>query len=172
MRRRKDYVNKKFRRGPTHPRVAHSCLSTLASTTTTVKYRQSAPPSRPFVVVLWRWSAVCRSYDTDLVHIFHILQSIRGYPYLRAGTSSTQKPAKCALTGLSTLRFSHRTNFVALCHTIFLSLAVKSRWGALARRGALAVLYGSSTSNRELHCSSRAKAKGVGIVVSLWPMMI
>ena len=31
MRRRKDYVNKKFRRGPTHPRVAHSCLSTLGS---------------------------------------------------------------------------------------------------------------------------------------------
>ena len=29
VRRRKDYVNKKFRRGPTHPRVAHSCLSTL-----------------------------------------------------------------------------------------------------------------------------------------------
>ena len=28
-RRRKDYVNKKFRRGPTHPRVAHSCLSTF-----------------------------------------------------------------------------------------------------------------------------------------------
>ena len=31
VRRRKDYVNKKFRRGPTHPRVAHSCLSTLGS---------------------------------------------------------------------------------------------------------------------------------------------
>ena len=32
VRRRKDYVDKKFRCGPTHPRVAHSCLSTLGST--------------------------------------------------------------------------------------------------------------------------------------------
>ena len=42
-------------------------------------------------------------------------------PYLQEDTSSTQKPAKC---DLSTLRFSHRTHFVALCRTIFLSLAV------------------------------------------------
>ena len=32
MHRRKDDVDKKFRRGPTHPRVAHSCLSTLGKT--------------------------------------------------------------------------------------------------------------------------------------------
>ena len=32
VRRQNDYVNKKFRRGPTHPRVAHSCLSTLGFT--------------------------------------------------------------------------------------------------------------------------------------------
>ena len=38
VRRRKDYVNKKFRRGPTHPRVAHSCLSTIASTLLLVSY--------------------------------------------------------------------------------------------------------------------------------------
>ena len=54
-------------------------LGGLSVTTSTVKYRQSAPPSRPFVVVLWRLSAVCRSYDMNLVHIFHILQSIRTF---------------------------------------------------------------------------------------------
>ena len=108
--------------------------------TSTVKYRQSAPPSHPFVVVLWRcrWSAVCRSYDMNLVHILHVLQSIRTFERTHVHKLYT-KPAKC---DLSTLRFSHCTHFVALCHTIFLSLAVKSRWGALARRGALAVLYG------------------------------
>ena len=41
MRRRKDYVNKKFRRGPTHPRVAHSCLSTLDCTHTHACLHQS-----------------------------------------------------------------------------------------------------------------------------------
>ena len=32
VRRRKDYVNNRFRRGPTHPRVAHSYLSALGYT--------------------------------------------------------------------------------------------------------------------------------------------
>ena len=119
--------------------------------TCAVKYRQSAPPSRPFVVVLWRWSAVCRSCDTDLVHIFHMLQSIRGYPYLRADTSSTRKPAKCAL---STLRFSHRTNFVALCHTIFLSLGCKIKVGRSRKTGrsggTLRYMYADCG---QLHCT-------------------
>ena len=43
----------------------------------TVKYRRSAPPPRPFVVVLRRWFPVCRSYDTDLVHTLHVVESIR-----------------------------------------------------------------------------------------------
>ena len=114
--------------------IVHTC---------TVKYRQSAPPSHPFVVVLWRWSAVVIRHE-PCTHIARFAVN----PYLQEDTSSTQKPAKC---DLSTLRFSHRTHFVALCHTIFLSLAVKSRWGALARRGALAVLYGTC---RQVLCST------------------
>ena len=105
------------------------------------KYRK-VPPERPTI----------SPFRGRIVEVVCCLQIIRHEPcthiahfavnpYLKVDTSSTQKPAKC---DLSTLRFSHRTHFVALCHTIFLSLAVKSRWGALARRGALAVLYGNS----------------------------
>ena len=108
-------------------------------------YRK-VPPERPTI----------SSFRGRIVEVVCCLEVIRHEPcthiarfavnpYLRADTSSslssTQTPAKC---DLSTLKFLHRTNFVALCHTIFLPLAVKSRWGALARRGALAVLYSSS----------------------------
>ena len=78
--------------------------------TSTVKYRQSAPLSRPFVVVLCRWSPVCRSYDTNFVHILHAVQTIRTFERTRAPHKNLP------------LTLVHHTHFVAFCRTIFLSL--------------------------------------------------
>ena len=118
----------------------------------TVKYYQSAPPSRPFAVVLWRWCPVCRSYDTNLVHPWHFVQSI----HTQFIFERTRPPHKNLLLkrDLSTLTFSHRTHFVALCHTIFISPVVKSRWGALARRGTLVVLYRRTKTSRGNHSTT------------------
>ena len=97
-------------------------------TASTVKYHDSPPPPHHQLVLLWSCcggGVLSEGHTTRTLYTHHTLcsQSILSLLW-----RSTLKHAKC---DLSTLRFSHRPNFVALCHTVFFSLAVKSRWGAL-----------------------------------------
>ena len=75
--------------------------------------------------------SVGHTYDTYLVHTLYTVQSIRTQFTLERICKLHTRTCYI-LYELSTLRFSNRTNLGALCYTIFLSLAVESRWGALA----------------------------------------
>ena len=56
--RRKDYFNKKFRRGPTHPGVAHSSLSTLA-----ISHSISPWSAQSMLIPRPKWSEECTAPD-------------------------------------------------------------------------------------------------------------
>ena len=123
--------------------IYQGCVSDIIINNYTVKYRQSAPPSRPFVVVLWRWFPVCRSYDTNLVHTLHVVQSMRTQFTFERIRAPHKKHAKC---DFGTLSFPYRTYLQSILPYDFLPLAVKSRWGALV------ALYGSDIGDGDQHC--------------------